>query len=90
MQAYSSLGCGKLLSHPLIVSVATEHRKAPSQILLKWALQHQASVIPKSVNVDHIAENAKLSDFVLTSDELEAINKLNEGHRFCWDPTNIC
>jgi diketogulonate reductase-like aldo/keto reductase len=43
MQAYSSLGCGKLLSHPLIVSVATEHRKAPSQILLKWALQHQAS-----------------------------------------------
>lgn len=46
-------------------------------------------VIPRSVNADHIADNSKLFDFVLTADEIEGLDKLNEGCHFCWDPAAI-
>lgn len=89
LQAYTSLGQGKLLDEPTVCSIAANYNKSTAQVLLKWALQHDVGVIPKSVRDQHIAENINLSDFQLSKQEMVALNSLNTTTHFCWDPTRV-
>jgi diketogulonate reductase-like aldo/keto reductase len=64
-----------------------KHGRTNAQILLRWAIQQEVIVIPKSKHVDRIAENAKIFDFVLTNDEISALDSLSDGFRSSWNPT---
>eukprot|EP01111_Echinosteliopsis_oligospora_P013819 TRINITY_DN5053_c0_g1_i1.p1 TRINITY_DN5053_c0_g1~~TRINITY_DN5053_c0_g1_i1.p1 ORF type:complete len:259 (+),score=47.80 TRINITY_DN5053_c0_g1_i1:84-860(+) len=61
-EAYSSLGVGKLLKEPQVVAIAERHGRTTAQVLLRWGLQHELVVIPKSVKAERISENAKIFD----------------------------
>ena len=61
--------------------------KSPAQVLIRWALQHETVVLPKSANVKRISENANVYDFELSADDMQRLNGFNEDLRTCWDPT---
>ncbi|MBM6384189.1 MAG: aldo/keto reductase [Paenibacillus sp.] len=89
IEAWSPLGQGNLLEHPLLQEIAAKYSKSPAQVILRWDLQNGIVTIPKSVTPQRIRENADLYDFELTADEVEQINGLNENKRFGSDPDNF-
>lgn len=88
VEAYSPLTQGRRLGHPAIVETAAKHGKTAAQVMIRWALQHQLVVIPKSVKRARIEENADVFDFELDRDDLALLDGLNEDLHTCWDPTN--
>jgi diketogulonate reductase-like aldo/keto reductase len=89
VEAYSSLGRGKLLNHPTVLLIANEHKKTPSQILLRWAIQQNIPVIPKTIKESRIIENSQIFNFSLSDSQLNTLNQMNINYRYCWDPTEI-
>jgi diketogulonate reductase-like aldo/keto reductase len=73
-----------------ILSAASESggTKSAAQILIRWAIQHNLVVIPKSANADRIRENADVFDFEITAGDMRTLDGFNENLRTCWDPTN--
>jgi methylglyoxal/glyoxal reductase len=89
LEAYSPLTRGKKLNHPTLRSVAAAYGKTPAQVLIRWGLQHDLVVLPKSVRRERIAENAEVFDFALRSDDMETLDSLHENLRVAWDPTIV-
>jgi diketogulonate reductase-like aldo/keto reductase len=77
--AYSPLERSRTLDHPLLVEIATRLERTTAQIMLRWAIQHDVVVIPKSSNHDRIASNARIFDFVLGPDEMQALDGLDRS-----------
>jgi diketogulonate reductase-like aldo/keto reductase len=77
------------LQDPVIGGIAEAHGKTPAQVMLRWAIQHGRSVIPKSTKPHRIAENIDVFDFELTSDEMAAIDALDTGRRGGPEPDAI-
>jgi diketogulonate reductase-like aldo/keto reductase len=64
------------LREPTLVEIARAHGVSPAQVVLRWHLQHQIVVIPKSVTPQRIAENLDVFGFELTEAELRRIDSL--------------
>ena len=77
LEAYSPLDRGSALAEPRVVDVATRVGRTPAQVLLRWAIQHNAVVIPKSSRRERIRSNAQIFDFALGSDEMRALDALD-------------
>ncbi len=75
-----------VLEDPTVAGIAGEHGKSPAQVLLRWQLQHGRSAIPKSTNPTRIAENFDVFDFVLTDEQVAALDGLDTGERNGPDP----
>ena len=89
LEAYSPLTQGQKLKDKVLVDIAAKHNKTTAQVILRWALQHNIVVIPKSVHKKRIIENSQLYDFNLTNEDMDTLNNLNEDFRTCWNPTGI-
>lgn len=88
--AYASLGVGELLSHPAPCMIAARVRRPVSQVLLRWAVQLGACVIPKASQDGHIDENSDIFSFELTDEDMATLGEMAMNpHRFCWDPSEI-
>lgn len=87
LEAYSPLTRGKRLDDATLTAVAQKHNKTAAQVLIRWAIDHQVVVIPKSVTPSRIEENAAVFDFELDGEDLTRLDALNEDFRTCWDPT---
>ena len=57
--------------------------------MIRWALQSGHTVIPKSVSPQRIEENADVFDFKLSEDQMNMLDGLEEGLRFCPDPLGL-
>jgi 2,5-diketo-D-gluconate reductase A len=75
VEGYSSLK-NTNLDDPVLVKIASAHGVSPAQIVLRWHLQHDVTVIPKSARPDRIAANFDLFGFSLTADEMAGIDDL--------------
>lgn len=89
LTAYSPLTRGEMLNDPPLLALAHKHNKTSAQILIRWAIQQQVVVLPKSVHQARIQENADVFDFALSASEMQALNQLNQDRHFCWDPTDV-
>ncbi len=89
VEAWSPIARGRLLNDPILTSLGKKHGKSPAQIILRWHLQNEVIIIPKSVTPARLKENADLFDFELTSEEMKQINSLNRNERFGADPDNF-
>ena len=76
-ESWSPLGRGALLGDPVIVSIATKHGKTPAQVVIRWHLDSDLIVIPKSVHSDRLRENIGALDFRLDDDEMRRIRTLD-------------
>jgi len=91
VMAYTPLGRMNpaLISNPLLESLARKHGKTVPQIILRWHIQSGFIVIPKSESPVRIQQNGNVFDFCLSSADMAAINALNCGMRFRFDPEDF-
>lgn len=87
LESYSPLTKGQRFSDTTVSAIALHHKKSPAQVMIRWALQHDIVVIPKSAHAGRIAENADVFDFALSEDDMARLNGLDENFRTSWDPT---
>jgi len=82
VEAYSPLMNGtKVLEDPIIQEIAKRHYKTPAQVILRWHIESDVAVIPKTVTPARMKENLKVFDFKLSSDDLTKIASLDRGER---------
>lgn len=72
-EAWSPLGRGALWQHPLLLALAAKHRRSVAQIMLRWHVQLNNLVIPKSVTAGRQAENLQVLDFELDAADMADI-----------------
>jgi len=85
-EAWSPIAQGGVLDNPTIVEVARAHGKTPAQAVLRWHLQLDNIVFPKSVTPARMRENFEIFDFELSDAELGMISALNADQRTGPDP----
>ncbi|HLL53374.1 MAG TPA: aldo/keto reductase, partial [Myxococcaceae bacterium] len=88
LESYSPLTKGYRLSHPALNEVARRYGKSPAQVLIRWCLQRDTVVIPKSAHPRRIEENAAVFDFEISPADLATLDGLNEDLHTGWDPTH--
>jgi diketogulonate reductase-like aldo/keto reductase len=74
------------LTHPAIITMATKYHKTAAQVVLRWHIDHSLSPIPKSERPERIAGNIDIFDFVLSDDDMAAIDAMDTGIRSGPDP----
>ncbi|CAH1762245.1 11008_t:CDS:2 [Entrophospora sp. SA101] len=83
--SYKSLGLKndpQLLKEPILEQIAKRHNKSTAQVALRWAVQRNIGVIPKSNNPTRVVENRKILEFTLTDEEVKEISSLDRKLRF--------
>lgn len=73
LEGYSALR-GGTLNHPVIVSIAERLGRTPAQVIIRWHLQHDVVVIPKSKDRDRIQSNADVGGFELSPEDMGALD----------------
>jgi diketogulonate reductase-like aldo/keto reductase len=76
--AYSPLGTGRHLSNKTVDRIAQRTGRTRAQVLLRWCLQHDLLVIPKSTHRERIAENAQIFDFALSDEDMAELDALDK------------
>jgi len=89
LEAWSPLMQGQLLDHPVLQDIATKYNKSIAQIIIRWDRQNGVITIPKSTKEQRILENASIFDFELTTEEMIAIDDLNQNLRVGPHPDNF-
>ncbi|MBD0863071.1 aldo/keto reductase [Gordonia sp. zg691] len=74
-----------LLADPVVLRIARKYGKSPTQIALRWAVQNDISVVPKSSHGGRQIENADLFDFVLDAADIADLASLDRGERAARD-----
>lgn len=87
--AWAPLGRARIFKEPVILELAEKYKRTPSQIILRWQIQNQVMVIPKSVHCERIIENSRIFDFKLSPEDMEKMDGLNRDQRFGPDPDNF-
>ncbi len=88
-EAWSPLMQGEFFDTDLLDKITRRHGKSIAQVMLRWALQKDVIVIPKSSNQQRIHENGDIFDFELSSEEMAYISGLDQGKRIGPDPGNF-
>ncbi|MFI5972621.1 aldo/keto reductase [Streptomyces sp. NPDC051452] len=78
-------GRNNLFTDPVLGRIANAHGKSVAQVVLRWLIQRDVVVIPKSVRAERMAENLDVFDFDLTDDQMAAIATLDTGASLFFD-----
>lgn len=89
IEAYSPLTKGLRLQHPEVVRIAKAVHRTAAQVLIRWGLQHELVVLPKSSQPARLQENLAALDFVLDAEHMAALDGLEEGLVTGWDPRQV-
>jgi len=86
MESWSPLMNSQILHDDVINEVANEVGKTPAQVVIRWNIQHDVVVIPKSVTPHRIEENLDVWNFELSDKQMERIDQLNQDKRIGPNP----
>ena len=89
LQAHSPLAENRGNENEAVKSIAKKYDKSPTQIFIRWSLQHGCVPIPKSTHKERIEENINVFDFDISSEDIEMLDGLNINLRVRADPTNL-
>ena len=86
VEAYTPIARGRKFKHKEIKRLSEKYGKTPAQLMLRWGLQHNVIVIPKSSNPERIKENADIFDFNINDEDMKVLNSLDENLRYSPNP----
>lgn len=66
-------------THPVLSKIAAKHGKTVAQVALRFLLQSDVVVIPKSTHKERMVENLQVFDFQLDAEDMAAIRALDDG-----------
>lgn len=89
VEAYSPLVRGRGMDDETIADVAKKHDKSPAQIMLRWCIERDLVVLPKSVTPGRVRENIDIFDFKLDKEDMEALSQLDREMRTNWNPVHV-
>lgn len=71
-----------LFENPVIKEVAAKYNRPPAQVALRWSLERNVAVVPKSLSVERMKSNLDALNWKMDEEDVEAINRLDMGLRF--------
>lgn len=89
VQAYAPLARGAYLDDDVMCVLGTKYAHTPAQVGLRWALQKNISVIPKSSSPERILANANIFDFEIEEEDMAIIDTLNKDFRSASIPEDL-
>jgi 2,5-diketo-D-gluconate reductase A len=78
-------GRNNLFTDPTLSAIGDAHGKSVAQVVLRWLVQREVVVIPKSVRAERMVENFDIFDFELTDEEMTRIAALDTGASLFFD-----
>ncbi|KAB7665129.1 aldo/keto reductase [Bacillus sp. B1-b2] len=87
-EAWAPLGQGRngLFELPALKEIAQKHQKTVAQVILRWHLERDTIIIPKSVHEHRMIENAALFDFQLDKEDINIITSIDTNERSFGNP----
>lgn len=87
-EAWGPLGQGKsgLLDEEILKNIAQKYNKSTAQVVIRWHIQRNTIVFPKSVHQERLQQNIDVFDFELSDEDMNEIKKLETGKRLSGDP----
>ena len=89
LEAWSPLGCGRLLDHPFLAELAAKYGKSVAQVCIRWCLQKGFLPLPKSVTPARIQQNAQVFDFVISDEDMAAMDAMENVGWSGLDPDEV-
>ena len=89
--AYAPLGQGRkneMFENPVLTAIAKSHGKTAAQVALRFLIQNDVVIIPKSVHEKRIIENSELFDFELNPSEMEQLKQMDTAKPMIGNPEN--
>ncbi|MEW4487211.1 aldo/keto reductase [Thalassoglobus sp. JC818] len=71
-----------VLGQQVVQEIAKRHDRTPAQVVLRWGVQSETAVIPKTTRRERLVENISIFDFELSEEEMAAISGLDQHRRF--------
>ena len=71
-----------LIEDKKVLEIGSKHNKTATQILLRWGIQRNTIVIPKSLSPEHLKINIGVFDFQLSEQEMNELAALDKGLRY--------
>ena len=81
VEAWGPLAEGKddIFNNPILSEIGKKYEKSIAQVILRWLIQRDIVVFPKSTKESRMIENADVFDFELTDEDMEKIKELETG-----------
>lgn len=89
VEAWSPLGTGRMLTNETLIAIAEKYGKSVAQLCIRWCLQNGVLPLPKSVTPSRIRENSEVFDFVISDEDMTAINAMPYFGGSGNDPDNV-
>ena len=90
VEAYSPLAHAKAgADNAVLAAIAKKHGKSYAQVMLRWLVQQNVVVLPKTKTPARLTENLDIFDFALDAADMAKLAKLEAQLRTCWDPTLV-
>lgn len=78
-------GRNNMFADPTLTAIGEAHGKSVGQVVLRWLIQRNVVVIPKSVRSERMRENFEVFDFELTVDEMSLLAGMDTGVSLFFD-----
>ena len=84
VQSWASLAQGKngIFTNEVLKSIGDKYGKTPAQVILRWLIERNVIVIPKTTHKERMAENFNIFDFALSADDKVKISTLDTDKMF--------
>lgn len=88
VEAYSPLAHGYGMDNAVLAEIGKKYKKSPAQIMIRWCIEKDLVVLPKTTHQERLKENMDVFDFSLDENDMRKLTKLDKNFRTCWDPTH--
>lgn len=87
MMAWAPLAEGRnnFFTNPVLEAIGKKYGKSVAQVALRWLIQRDVIIIPKSVHVERMQQNLDIFDFELSQDDMAAIAGLDTKQSLFFD-----
>lgn len=82
-------GKNDMFTNPILSEIGKKYNKSAAQVILRWLIQRNVVVIPKSVHKERMIENFNIFDFELSADDMDKIKSMDTGKSLFFSHSDI-